>query len=263
MLALVLIILVPVLMYSSRFILRLAARRPSGGAGSPADMNVPSQNINRAITYAAISIVLVAYPIIRGVSPIRYYLDFFPILDWHQFFHGLCISMLYLAALYLGWVVTDNVRFEIRHRFPRIMKRLLIAPFSAFFGALLEELLFRAMLMAGLLETFSTPIALAIGTLVFAVAHYIRKVKRRWTFAGHLGLGLLLCTAFVCTRSLWLSTSLHAGGILLIMSFRPFLRYTGPRWLVGASIFPYAGLTGIVALLLLTLNVWLSFGGGS
>jgi hypothetical protein len=29
---------------------------------------------------------------------------------------------------------------------------------------------------------------------------------------------------------------------------------------VGASIFPYAGAVGIVALLLLTFNIWLSYG---
>ena len=50
-------------------------------------------------------------------------------------------------------------------------------------------------------------------------------------------------------------------GILAITSFRPFLRYTGPRWLVGASIFPYAGAIGITALMLVCGYIWLSYGG--
>jgi len=46
-----------------------------------------------------------------------------------------------------------------------------------------------------------------------------------------------------------------------LAGIRPFIRYVGPAWLVGASIFPYAGLVGLVALGLLTANVWIRFGG--
>ncbi len=45
------------------------------------------------------------------------------------------------------------------------------------------------------------------------------------------------------------------------MAVRPVVRYTGPAWLVGASIFPYAGAVGIAALVLLTVNMWLVYGG--
>ena len=109
------------------------------------------------------------------------------------------------------------------------------------------------------------PLALAHGLLcgvfVFAAAHYIRGVKRYWTFFGHLALGTLFCVAFYYTRALWLPLGLHAAGILVLSAARPFIRYTGPAWLVGASIFPYAGAVGIVALLALALNVALSYGG--
>jgi membrane protease YdiL (CAAX protease family) len=89
----------------------------------------------------------------------------------------------------------------------------------------------------------------------------VRSVKRYWTFPGHLALGVLLCTAFLCTGNIWLSFGLHAGGVLVLMAVRPFVRYLGPPWLVGASIFPYAGVVGATALILLTLNVFLAFGG--
>lgn len=261
MLALFLLMLVPVMMWGGQSVLLLAAGKPLCWRISSADLPRKLQNANRAITQAAFVLVLIAYPAIRGESPFDYYLDLFPAVDRHVFFHGLLISILYLAALHLGWLITDNVRFEIRHKKTQLFRRLLISPLSAMLGALVEELLFRAMLLNGLLETFSPPIALICGALVFASAHYVRQVKRYWTFAGHVGLGLLLCTAFICTRSLWLSLGLHAGGILMISSFRPFLRYTGPRWLVGASIFPYAGIVGIAALTILTINIWLAYGG--
>ena len=67
--------------------------------------------------------------------------------------------------------------------------------------------------------------------------------------------------AFVCTGALWLPVGLHAGGALVLMAIRPLVRYSGPAWLVGASIFPYAGVAGAAALILLTINIWLCYGG--
>jgi len=261
MLALFLLMLVPVMMWGGQSILLLAIGRPMSWRISSADLPRKLQSVNRAITQTSFAFVLIADPFIRGEQPLRYYLNLLPVIDWPLLVYGLLISILYLSTLYLGWLITDNVRFEIRHKSTRFIQRILVAPFSAIFGALVEELLFRAMLLNGLLESFSIPVALTLGAFIFAAAHYVRQVKRYWTFAGHIGLGLLLCTAFVCTRSLWLSLGLHAGGILIITSFRPFLRYNGPRWLVGASVFPYAGVVGIVALMLLTLNIWLALGG--
>jgi membrane protease YdiL (CAAX protease family) len=177
--------------------------------------------------------------------------------------HGAAAAILYLALLYLAWMLTDNVRFEIRHDARRLAKRLAGVPFTALLIALVEELLFRAVLLANLLEALEPRWALPIGALVFAAAHYVRRVKRYWTFPGHLALGTLLCLAFFWTGALWLPLGLHAGGVLVLMAVRPFARYTGPAWLVGASIFPYAGAVGIVALALLTINVWLTHGGGT
>ncbi len=99
-----------------------------------------------------------------------------------------------------------------------------------------------------------------LGALIFAGAHYVRAVKRRWTFPGHVLLGVLLCVAFLRTGSLWLPMGLHAGGIFMIMGIRPFVRYRGPAWLTGASIFPFAGVIGMAGLLLLTAFVSTYYG---
>ena len=158
-------------------------------------------------------------------------------------------AVFFLSLLYLAWLLSNNVRFRVRHTPARLAKRLAGAPFTAFLIAFVEELLFRAMVLAALLEAFGkegrgAALAVAIGTLLFAGAHYVRAVKRYWTFPGHVALGLLFCVAFVCTGSIWLSLGLHAGGVLVLTSVRPFIRYTGPAWLVGQSIFPYAGVPG-------------------
>ena len=74
-------------------------------------------------------------------------------------------------------------------------------------------------------------------------------------------LGLLLAIAFLRTGTLWLPVGLHAGGILMIMGTRPFMRFRGPAWLTGASIFPFAGVVGIVGLGILTSFVAVYYGG--
>jgi hypothetical protein len=71
---------------------------------------------------------------------------------------------------------------------------------------------------------------------------------------------MLLCVSFACTGALWLPLGLHGGGILIIMGLRPLVRYVGPPWLVGASIFPYAGAVGVIGLTILTFNMWLLHG---
>jgi len=261
MLALVLLAVIPVVMWCTQSVLLARAGLPIRGRISAADLPRSLKRINRAATYLAFVVVLVAYPLLRGHNPLVYYRQFLPGGDrpW-EMLYGASAAILYLVLLYLAWMLTGNVRFELRHGIRRIARSLGGAPLTALLAAGAEELLFRAMLLAGLLETFNTGSALAIGVIVFAGAHYVRSVKRYWTFAGHLALGTLFCVAFVCTHAIWLSMGLHAGGVLILMAVRPFVRYTGPAWLVGASIFPYAGLAGLAGLILLTINVWLGYG---
>ncbi|MBN2445262.1 MAG: CPBP family intramembrane metalloprotease [Phycisphaerae bacterium] len=262
MLALGLIAAVPVLMWLSQTVLLWRAGLPFRWRISTDDLPRAQRGLNRALTNAAFAAVLLAYPLLRGQSPLAYYAGFVPLASArHDGLFGAAAATLYLVLLYLAWMLSGNVEFSVRHRASRLVQRLAGVPLTAVLAAGVEELLFRAMLLAGLLESFPPAVALPIGIVVFAGAHYVRRVKRYWTFGGHLALGTLFCLAFWCTGTLWLSLGLHAGGILVLMGARPFVRYTGPPWLVGASIFPYAGVFGILGLLLLTLNVWLSFGG--
>jgi membrane protease YdiL (CAAX protease family) len=264
MLALGLLALIPIVMWLGQSALLRRAGLPLRVRISAADLPRPLKRANRLVTYAAFAGVLVGYPLLRGQSPIAYYAGFFPLGRRPvELLYGAAAAILYLALLYLAWMLTDNVRFQVRHDRRRLVRRLAGAPLTALVTALVEELLFRALLLAALLESFDPRMAVPIGVVVFAGAHYVRGVKRYWTFPGHLALGTLLCVAFVCTRALWLPIGLHAGGVLMLVAARPLVRYTGPAWLVGASVFPYAGLVGIGGLVLLTINIWLHYGGGT
>lgn len=260
--ALGLLALVPIVLWVAQSALLLRAGLPLRLRISAGDLPRGLKRVNRAVTYLAFAAVLVVFPLLCGQSPLAYYLGFFPLNSRpRELLHGAAAAILYLALLYLAWTVTDNVRWRVRHDAWRLAQRLAGAPLTAVMAALAEELLFRAVLLNDLLTSFDARVAVPIGVAVFAGAHYVRSVKRYWTFAGHLALGTLFCVAFVCTHALWLSIGLHAGGILALMGVRPLVRYTGPAWLVGASIFPYAGVVGVVALVLITINMWLHYGG--
>lgn len=257
MYSLLFLILVPVLLWLSQAALLRLARLPIRLRLSAADLPRPLKRVNRLLTHVAFAVAIIGYPLARGSSPLDYYRRFLPLERATEMAWGAAAAVLYLALLYLAWTLSGNVYFEIRHAPGRLARRLLAAPLTAVLIALVEELLFRAMLLADLLEHLDARVALAAGTMLFAAAHYVRSVKRYWTFPGHVALGALLCAAFYATGTIWLPLGLHAGGVLVLMAVRPLIRYTGPAWLVGASIFPYAGVVGIAALLLLTTNVWL------
>ncbi len=264
MLALGLLVLVPVAMWLGQSVALCCAGLPLRVRIGTVDLPVGVRRANRAMTKVVFAGVLLVYPLLRGQSPLVYLAGFFPLgARPLEMLHGAAGAVLYLALLYTAWMVTDNVRFGVRHSARRLAARLAGVPLTALLIALVEELLFRAVLLQDLLHSFSPRVALPIGVAAFAGAHYVRRVKRYWTFPGHVALGVLLCLAFFWTRALWLPLGLHAGGVLVLMGVRPLVRYVGPAWLVGASIFPYAGAVGIVALLLLTFNIWLSYGGAT
>lgn len=257
MLALAMIAAVPVVLWTWQ----LAARLWYGAGANPAVVERIRRGSRVAVVVTLLA-VMVAYPLARGVWPSRYFADLFPAdRAGHDLLWGLAASVLYLAGLYLAWSLTDNVRFRRRLGWGETLRHVMLVPASALLGAGLEECLFRGVVLADLLRWLAPPAGVVLSAVVFAAAHYVRNVKRYWTFPGHLAIGMLLGFAFVRTGALWLPLGLHAGGMATIMLARVFVTYTGQEWLVGASVFPYAGVVGIVAVALLTVNVILTFGG--
>ncbi len=263
MLALALLAIVPILMWIGQSILLkragLPIRRRIDSRGAPRSV----RTMGRAITQVSLILVILAYPMLRGESPLSYYGSLFPqTRSAIQLPHGAAAAILFLCALFAAWIATDRIRVVVHQSRKRWIRRLVLLLPTAMFGATVEELLFRGVILSDLMRSLPdlTTVAVILGSLVFAGAHYVRSVKRHWTFGGHLMLGILLCVAFVETETLWLPIGLHAGGILMIMGARPFFRYRGPAWITGASIFPFAGVAGVAGLIILTLFVATYYG---
>lgn len=255
MTALLLLICIPPVMW-------LAQSCSLKACGMPIRLRIDSSGAPEAVritgrvaTQGSLAAVALLYPVIRGQAIGAYYAGLLP-LDGRsiQCLQGAALTVLFLSVLYLAWVMSDQMRVASHLNRRKTIRRVMIAPLSAAFGAFVEEMIFRGVVMADLLNhpAISSSAAVFISAVIFAGAHYVRSVKRRWTLTGHVVLGLMLSVAFLQTRTLWLPIGLHAGGILMIMGTRPILKYRGPAWLTGASIYPFAGVVGVVGLLMLT-----------
>ncbi|WP_409463725.1 CPBP family intramembrane glutamic endopeptidase [Amycolatopsis sp. GA6-003] len=76
--------------------------------------------------------------------------------------------------------------------------------------AVTEEVLFRGVLFRIMEERTGTTIALVLSSLIFGLAHSINADATLWgVLSIALTGGLLSTSAYVATRSLWLSTGLH------------------------------------------------------
>lgn len=250
MTALALLLAVPLVMWVGQSVLLALHGRPLRWRIDSGDAPRAVRTGGRIVTQLSLVGFLLAFPAIQGEAIIDYYAAMLP---WDksptQLVHGAAASILFLCALFGAWLATDRLTVEVHHSRRRWMRRLALLPATALFGAFVEELMFRGVILRDLLGDLPTVWAVAIGAGVFAIAHYVRAVKRRWTLGGHVLLGVVLCLAFVETgNKLWLPVGLHAGGIFMIMGVRPFVRYQGPAWLTGASIFPFAGGVGILGL---------------
>jgi membrane protease YdiL (CAAX protease family) len=263
MFALGLLLLVPATMWTTQSLTLVASGLP---VQVRIDRLLPARHLRRNLRVAmhgSFLAIVVLYPLTRGQSPLNYYLSYFPVgngpreLAW-----GAAATILYLAAAYLAWVATGVMQFGRYRDRMSLSRRLARALAGAVLLAFIEEIVFRSMLLADLLRSFEAHpwVAVMVGTVVFSAGHCVARVTRRGILFGQLAVGLLLSVAFVCTNALWLPMGLHAGGIWFARSLRPVTRSDAPPWLVGDRSFPFASVPGVVAALLLTLNVYQAYG---
>lgn len=132
-------------------------------------------------------------------------------------------------------------------------------------GALIEELLFRLLLLRLLERSFGTAWALAISSLVFGLAH-LGNAGATPLIGIMLGieLGLLFGAAYLLTRRVWLCAALHLswnfvqGAVFSIaVSGQPgdaWLRgsLTGPTWLTGGVFGAEGSIVSVVLCLVAT-----------
>lgn len=156
---------------------------------------------------------------------------------------GLVIGLTLVAAAILTLALAGLATFASGTGLEGLFAEILV-PFTT---AVIEELIFRAILFRLAEAMFGTTIAALLSSLLFALAHLGNPgATAITTIFLALDLGLLLAVAFAASRSLWLPIGLHMGWNLALgyvfgvsnsgtLSPHNLLRTTlaGPAWLSG------------------------------
>jgi membrane protease YdiL (CAAX protease family) len=197
---------------------------------------------------------IVAYPFLRGTTPVAYYGALLPRPRAVEFVYGEAIALALLAVVFGLELATGGIRWRVRYPAGKALARSARSALSSLTVVAVEEPLFRGIVLESLLASMPAGPAIVSSAALFSAAHFLRKVRTYWPAVGLAVLGLWLGIAYYKTQSLWLPMGLHSGGILAIGVHRCFIEYQGHEVLVGTQTYPIAGL-GAIALMLLGASV--------
>jgi len=215
----------------------------------------PSVRWGMKVALQSVLLALVfGFPALVGEEPLGYHRDRLLPASW-LLLAGVVASVVlgfsvpFALNVAVGWVkisprqgVASGVRKAVRG---------LLSPLPL---AFVEEAVFRGVVLDQLLRAMPSRegmvVALVLSSAGFASVHFFRKQKRVFLPAvGLFGLGLMLGTVYVAGGySYWLPVGIHAGGILFIQVWRPFVVYRGPAGLIGYSSYPMCGLLGLFSM---------------
>jgi membrane protease YdiL (CAAX protease family) len=165
---------------------------------------------------------------------------------WKKLFGGLllgCVSLAAVAGLALGGGNRVFIPTATSHK---IVETIFSAATTAAIVAVLEEILFRGGVFGGLRKIFYWPLALALSSVIYALAHFLQRPGFTGAVAWNSGLvllprllggfadfrelvpgffnltlaGALLGLAYQRTGNLYFSIGLHAGWIFWLRTYR-------------------------------------------
>ncbi|HAA30900.1 MAG TPA: CPBP family intramembrane metalloprotease domain-containing protein [Cyanobacteria bacterium UBA8553] len=206
-----------------------------------------------AVLYLIAPLILWGASWVDGVSFSDYGLDWkFNILvslGWGSGLGILSLTIVFIGQWILGWVEwhLENWQRLGQVLFPVLLLGLWIG--------VTEELVFRGFLLNELQQDYSSWVAAAISSVIFALLHLIWD--RQDTLPQLPGLWLmgmvLVLARWVDDGSLGLAWGLHAGWIcgLTCLDSAELISYTGkgPVWMIGFREQPLAGVAGLLCLL--------------
>jgi CAAX protease family protein len=129
-------------------------------------------------------------------------------------------------------------------------------------AAAAEEAVFRGYPFQLLVRAVGAPVAVAVGSALFARAHMDNPNITAFGTVNIFLAGVLLSTAFLLTKSLWFATAIHLGWNwsmaslidLPVSGFEIFdtplyeAYLSGPVWFTGGNFGPEGGLSGTIGI---------------
>jgi len=215
------------------------------------------RGVMKAALGIAVLTLLMGFPVAVGEDPIRYHFDKLSPARIGLALGAMMLVFLSLLALYVVLVRIGWIRLERRHGMRKIAFKLLKGALVPLPLTLMEEPLFRGLMLEQLLAALpggwlGMGVALVTSAALFAAVHFLRPQKHRTLAAiGLFYTGLILGAAYLMSgRNYLLPIALHAGGVLFIQVTRPISYYLGPAWLIGRSSYPIAGALNMAAVTL-------------
>jgi len=174
---------------------------------------------------------------------------------WREMLAGAGIATALMSVTIAMLVATRSVVYQglaaasgqEAAQWSRVVLLLLLAAAS-------EEFVFRGYVLQRLMDSFGTPAAVLITSVLFGLAHSLNPSATAFSTVNTMLAGILLSVAYVRTRALWLPIGLHfawnfllgpifslpVSGILISpVLFQPVL--TGHAWLTGGLYGPEGG----------------------
>ena len=118
------------------------------------------------------------------------------------------------------------VEFRMNYGIGRVLLALLIGS-SAFTIALTEEILFRGFFLQTMLKDMPKWPAIVITGIIFVFFHDLAHIEHFWTVPKHamlagglFSLNVLLCFAYLKSKTLYLPIGIHAGLVFAKIVFR-------------------------------------------
>ena len=118
------------------------------------------------------------------------------------------------------------VEFEIKYKLARILTAFFVA-FSAFGIAFTEEILFRGFFLQTMLRDLPNWVAVTLTGIIFVFFHDLSHIQsfftepRQMMLAGGIfSLNILLCMAYLKSKTLFLPIGIHAGLVYAKIFFR-------------------------------------------
>jgi uncharacterized protein len=125
---------------------------------------------------------------------------------WSGFLAGFAIGALLIGVIYLVMYALGIAHLQAGSGFEGLTVAVL-RPLSV---SMLEELLFRGVLLRITEEVSGTAVAIVVSAVLFGLAHAANPGATPFTiFALTAELGILLSLAYVLTRNIWLAVGIH------------------------------------------------------
>jgi hypothetical protein len=212
---------------------------------------------SRAMVHTQWLIILIGTPLALGIHPVEAFQRAFPTpVPWRNIGIACALMLGSTYATYAFFWIEGWIRFEPQGdqatRRAKLFRRFLPGPLPL---ATFEEGVFRGVLLEQVLRSLPesqvwTAVAIVLTSAAFASVHFVKPAKGKPVYQaayGYFLVGCLFGLAYVVGgRSLWLPIALHASAVFGIEVLRLYVKFDGPRWLIGFAESPQSGLIGSV-----------------